>query len=79
MITVPTGATKILMMKMSNVRQDAQVQSEKAYDLFILWSKRTVYIIIATLLLLASCDFGTDTKTGSQYNGEVYAPRNIGE
>jgi len=38
-----------------------------------------VYIIIATLLLLASCDFGTDTKTGSQYNGEVYAPSNIGE
>ena len=80
MITVPTGATKILMMKMSsNVRQDAQVQAEKAYDLFILWVKRTVYVIIATLLLLASCDFGTDTKTGSQYNGEVYAPRNIGE
>ena len=80
MITVPTGTTKILMMKMSsNVRQDAQVQAEKAYDLFILWVKRTVYVIIATLLLLASCDFGTDTKTGSQYNGEVYAPSNIGE
>ena len=79
MITVPTGTTKILMMKMSNVRQEAQAQAEKAYDLFILWSKRTVYIIIATLLLLASCDFGTDTKTGSQYNGEVYAPSNIGE
>ena len=79
MITVPTGATKILMKMSSNVRQEAQVQAEKAYNLFILWSKRTVYSIIATLLLLASCDFGADTETGSQYNGAVYAPRNIGE
>ena len=79
MITAITGTTKILMMQSNNVRQEAQAQAEKAYDLFILWSKRTVYIIIATLLLLASCDFGADTETGSQYNGEVYAPRNIGE
>ena len=81
MITVHTGTMKtlMLMMQKSNVRQEAQAQAEKAYDLFILWVKRTVYVIIATLLLLASCDFGTDTKTGSQYNGEVYAPSNIGE
>ena len=79
MITVPTGTTKILTMQKSNVKQEAQAQAEKAYDLFILWSKRTVYVIIATLLLLASCDFGTDKETGSQYNGEVYAPSNIGE
>jgi len=79
LITVPTGTTKILMKMSSNVRQEAQVQAEKAYNLFILWSKRTVYAIIATLLLLASCDFGADTETGSQYNGAVYAPRNIGE
>ena len=79
MITVITTITKTPMMQSNNVRQEAQAQAEQAYDLFILWSKRTVYAIIATLLLLASCDFGADTKTGSQYNGEVYAPRNIGE
>ena len=79
MITAITITTKILMMQSNNVRQEAQAQAEQAYDLFILWSKRTVYVIIATLLLLASCDFGADTETGSQYNGEVYAPRNIGE
>jgi len=79
LITAITITTKTPMMQKSNVRQEAQAQAEQAYDLFILWSKRTVYIIIATLLLLASCDFGADTKTGSQYNGEVYAPRNIGE
>ena len=79
MITVTIGTTKILTMQSSNVRQEAQAQAEKAYDLFILWSKRTVYAIIATLLLLASCDFGADTETGSQYNGAVYAPRNMGD
>ena len=79
LITVVTTTTKILMMQKNSVRQEAQAQAEKAYDLFILWSKRTVYAIIATLLLLASCDFGTDTKTGSQYNGAVYAPRNMGD
>lgn len=79
MITVTIGTTKILTMQNNNVRQEAQAQAEKAYDLFILWSKRTVYVIIATLLLLASCDFGTDKETGSQYNGAVYAPRNMGD
>ncbi len=79
MITVVTTTTKILMMQKNSVRQEAQAQAEKAYDLFILWSKRTVYAIIATLLLLASCDFGADTETGSQYNGVVYAPRNMGD
>ena len=81
MITAHTGTTKtlMLMMQKSNVRQEAQAQAEKAYDLFILWSKRTVYAIIATLLLLASCDFGADTETGSQYNGAVYAPSNMGD
>ena len=79
MITVAIGATKILTMNSKTTRQEAQAQAEKAYDLFILWSKRTVYAIIATLLLLASCDFGADTETGSQYNGAVYAPRNMGD
>ena len=37
-----------------SVRQEAQAQAEQAYDLFILWSKHTVYVIIATLLLLTS-------------------------
>jgi hypothetical protein len=79
LITVVTTTTKILMMQKNSVKQEAQAQAEQAYDLFILWSKRTVYAIIATLLLLASCDFGADTETGSQYNGAVYAPRNIGD
>ena len=78
LITVAIGATKILTMNSKTTRQEAQAQAEKAYDLFILWSKRTVYVIIATLLLLASCNFGAD-GTGSGYNGEVYSPRNMGD
>ena len=78
MITVVTTTTKILTMQNNNVRQEAQAQAEQAYDLFILWSKRTVYVIIATLLLLASCNFDAD-GTGSGYNGEVYSPRNMGD
>jgi len=31
------------------------------------------------LIILAWCNFGADTETGSQYNGEVYAPTNIGK
>jgi len=34
---------------------------------------------MALLVVLAYFNFGTDTETGSQYNGEVYAPRNIGD
>ena len=78
LITVITTSTMTTMRQSNNVRQEAQAQAEQAYDLFILWSKRTVYVIIATLLLLASCNFGAD-GTGSGYNGEVYSPRNMGD
>ena len=57
----------------------AEIEAKKTFEGFIKWSKVTLYWIIGILLVLASCDFGTDTKTGSQYNGAVYAPSNIGE
>ena len=57
----------------------AEIEAKKTFNAFIKWSKVTLYWIIGILLVLASCDFGTDTKTGSQYNGAVYAPSNIGE
>ena len=59
--------------------QAAEIEAKKTFNAFIKWSKVTLYWIIGILLVLASCDFGTDTKTGSQYNGAVYAPSNIGE
>jgi len=57
----------------------AEIEAKKTFNAFIKWSKVTLYWIIGILLVLASCDFGTDTKTGSQYNGDVYAPMNIGD
>ena len=57
----------------------AEIEAKKTFNAFIKWSKVSFYWIMAILVILASCDFGTDTKTGSQYNGAVYAPSNIGE
>ena len=59
--------------------ESAEIEAKKTFNAFVKWSKVTLYWIIGILLVLASCDFGTDTKTGSQYNGEVYAPTNIGD
>ncbi len=61
-------------------RESAQIEAEKTFDSFILWSKRTAYAAIAFLLVVASCNFGVEDgpgKTGSGYNGEQYAPMNL--
>jgi len=57
----------------------AEIEAKKTFEGFIKWVKTSFYWIMAILVILAWCNFGTDTETGSQYNGEVYAPRNIGE
>ena len=61
-------------------REMAQQEAEATYKQFLVWCKRTVYIVIAGLLLVASCNFGVETgpgATGSGYNGEQYAPENL--
>ena len=55
----------------------AQIKAEKTYADFIAWSKTVIYCILAFLIILAFFNFGAD-GTGSQYNGEVYAPMNVG-
>jgi len=59
--------------------QSAEVEAKKTFEGFIKWLKVSFYWIMAILVILAWCNFGADTETGSQYNGEVYAPKNIGE
>ena len=59
--------------------QAAEVEAKKTFEGFIKWLKVSFYWIMAILVILAWCNFGADTETGSQYNGEVYAPTNIGE
>ena len=58
-------------------RKVAQIHAEKTYSDFIAWSKIAFYWIVAGLIVLAFFNFGAD-GTGSQYNGEVYAPMNVG-
>ena len=60
-------------------REAAEIEAKKTYQGFIKWSKVVIYWIIAILILLAFFDYGADAETGSQYNGEVYAPMNIGD
>jgi len=60
-------------------REEAEMEAKLTHEAFIKWVKFTFYWIMAMLVVLAYFNFGTDTETGSQYNGEVYAPRNIGD
>ena len=54
-------------------RMAAPLEAEKTYAEFIAWSKTALYCILAPLIVNAFFNFGVD-RTGSQYNGEVYAP-----
>ena len=64
-------------------RELAEIEAKKTYELFIFWTKRVLYISIFFLLVVVvGCNSGVETgkgATGSKYNGEVYAPTNIGE
>ena len=61
----------------------AEIEAKKTFELFILYSKRAVYVIIFFLLIVVfKCNNGVETgegATGSKYNGEVYAPTNMGK
>tara|TARA_R100000700_G_C3179067_1_gene155229 strand:+ start:439 stop:627 length:189 start_codon:yes stop_codon:yes gene_type:complete len=57
-------------------REEAQIEAEKTYVAFLEKSKRVLIVSVLVLLLLAFC---SDFDTPTNYNGEVYAPKNIGE
>ena len=63
--------------------QAAEIEAKKTFKLFILWSKRvTLWAVFFLLIVVFKCNSGVETgkgATGSKYNGEVYAPTNIGE
>ena len=63
--------------------QAAEIEAKKTFELFILYSKRTTLVAIFFLLLVVfKCNNGVETgknATGSKYNGEVYAPTNMGD
>tara|TARA_B100000902_G_scaffold263882_1_gene250013 strand:+ start:1382 stop:1576 length:195 start_codon:yes stop_codon:yes gene_type:complete len=58
-------------------KESAQLEAEKTFDGFIVWTKRTSYAAIAFLLVVASCNFGVEDKPYPGYNGEQYSPSNL--
>ena len=64
------------MISTLSPKEEAQLEAERTYAAFLDWSRTALKWIIAVLILLAWFNFGDD-GTGSQYNGEVYAPMNI--
>ena len=63
--------------------QAAEIEAKKTFELFILYSKRvSLWAILLLLVVVFKCNNGVETgegATGSKYNGEVYAPTNMGE
>ena len=61
-------------------REAAELEAKETYERFLSWCRKGTWVILATLLAVASCNFGVETgpgKTGSQYNGEAYSPMNL--
>jgi TRAP-type C4-dicarboxylate transport system permease large subunit len=56
-------------------RESAQREAEKTYKQFVDMSKRSV---IAIILVIIFVGLVSDWETPTNYNGEVYAPRNVG-
>jgi len=62
------------------VRESAQTQAEEGFDGFMLWMKRGTYISIAILLaVVVGCNSGVEKGTYPAYNGDQYAPTNMGD
>jgi len=62
-------------------RKAALEEAEKTFELFIMWTKRTLWVILLFLMIvLFACNNGVETgpnATGSKYNGEQYDPSNL--
>ena len=57
-------------------REEARIEAEKTYALFINRSKRVFIVCMVVLIFIA---WFSDFDTPTNYNGEVYAPMNVGD
>ena len=57
----------------------AEIEAKKTFEGVIKWMKVSFYWIMAILVILEWCKFGTDTETGRQYKGEVDTPMTVWE
>lgn len=62
-------------------KEAAQIEAEKTYKAFILWTKRiTLWSAFFLAVVVVGCNSGVETgpnATGSGYNGEQYSPSNL--
>ena len=62
------------------VKEAAQVQAEEVFDWFVIWMKRiTLYACIFLGVVVFGCNSGVVDKPYPAYNGEQYAPTNMGD
>ena len=54
--------------------ESAEVEAKKTFEGFHQVVEGFILLDHGNPSYLAWCNFGADTETGSQYNGEVYAP-----
>ena len=58
-------------------REEAQIEAEKTFETFMLYSKRAVmWIIFGIVVVVVGCNSGVDGTQGG-YDGEVYNPSNV--
>lgn len=57
-------------------RQAAQKEAERTYEQFIYMSKKGVIAIVLVIIFIGLV---SDWETPTNYNGEVYAPMNVGD
>jgi hypothetical protein len=58
-------------------REEAQIEAEKTFETFMLYSKRAVmWIIFGIVVVVVGCNSGVDGTQGG-YDGEVYNPSNL--
>jgi len=65
-------------MNDKDVRAEAQKQAEESFIGFINYMKKGTIASILFLLAVAACNFGVEDNTYPAYNGEQYAPTNMG-
>jgi len=64
-----------------DVKQAAQDEAERTFEIFMKITKYTCYVIVFGLVVVVvGCNSGVETgpnKTGSGYNGAQYEPYNL--
>ena len=66
-------------MSDENVRAAAQKQAEEGFDGFVVGMKKGTLVCILLLLAFTACNWGVEDDTYPAYNGEQYAPTNMGD